>query len=104
MIRLDTTPVKTLLSKSKIAGFDYVINPYVGCPHKCIYCYAEYMRKFSGHSEEWGEFLDVKQCETPLKPAKLFRTNVMLSSVTDPYNAYEKEYGLTRKLLKQLVY
>ena len=66
MIRLDTTPVKTLLSKSKIASFDYVINPYVGCPHKCIYCYAEYMRKFSGHSEEWGEFLDVKQCETPL--------------------------------------
>ena len=104
MIRLDTTPVKTLLSKSKIAGFDYVINPYVGCPHKCIYCYAEYMRKFSGHSEEWGEFLDVKQCETPLKPAKLFRTNVMLSSVTDPYNAYEKDYELTRKLLKQLVY
>ena len=104
MIRLDTTPVKTLLSKSKIAGFDYAINPYVGCPHKCIYCYAEYMRKFSGHSEECGEFLDVKQCDVPLKPGKLFRTRVMLSSVTDAYNPYEKEYGLTRNIIKQLVY
>ena len=104
MIRLDTTPVKTLLSKSKISGFDYVINPYVGCPHKCVYCYAEYMRKFSGHSEKWGDFLDVKQCDVPLKPGKLFRTSVMLSSVTDPYNPYEKKYEVTRHLLKQLIY
>lgn len=102
MITIATAPVKTYLSKSKIAGFDYVINPYIGCPHKCVYCYAEYMRKFTGHPEEWGEFLDVKTCEVPLPPAKLFRTHVMLSSVTDPYNPYEKQYGLTRKLLKQL--
>lgn len=102
MITIATAPVKTYLSKSKIAGFDYVINPYIGCPHKCVYCYAEYMRKFTGHPEEWGEFLDVKTCEVPLPPAKLFHTRVMLSSVTDPYNPYEEQYGLTRKLLKQL--
>lgn len=103
MITITTTPVKTLLSKSKIPGLDYVINPYVGCPHKCVYCYAEYMRKFTGHSEEWGDFLDVKECPVPLRPAQLFRTKVMLSSVTDPYNPYEKQYELTRKLLKQLI-
>lgn len=104
MINIATAPVKTYLSKSKIPGFDYVINPYIGCPHKCVYCYAEYMRKFTGHSEEWGEFLDVKLCDVPLRPAKLFRTRVMLSSVTDPYNPYEKQYELTRRLLKQLAF
>lgn len=103
MITIATAPVKTYLSKSKIPGFDYVINPYIGCPHKCVYCYAEYMRKFTGHPEEWGEFLDVKTCDVPLRPAKLFRTRVMLSSVTDPYNPYEKQYELTRRMIKQLM-
>ncbi|MCQ2411180.1 MAG: radical SAM protein [Elusimicrobiaceae bacterium] len=104
MIAISQVPVKTFLSKSKIPGFDYVINPYIGCPHKCIYCYAEYMRKFTGHSEAWGDFLDVRHCDIPLPPAKLFHTHVLLSSVTDPYNPYEKQYELTRKLLKQLQY
>ena len=101
---ISQTPVKTLLSKSKIPGFDYALNPYAGCPHKCIYCYAEFMRKFTGHSEPWGDFLDVRCAETPLRPAKLFHTHVLLSSVTDPYNPYEKQYGATRALLKQLQY
>ena len=103
MIRLTTTPVKTFVAKSKIPGIDFVINPYVGCPHRCIYCYAEYMRKFSGHSEPWGEFLDVKICNTPLRPAQLFHQTVILSSVTDPYNPFEKKYELTRQLLTQLI-
>ncbi len=103
MICLTTTPVKTFVAKSKIPGVDYVINPYVGCPHSCLYCYAEYMRKFSGHSEPWGEFLDVKMCNTPLRPTQLFHQTVMLSSVTDPYNPFEKKYKLTRQLLTQLI-
>lgn len=102
MITIATAPVKTYLSKSKIPGFDYVINPYIGCPHKCVYCYAEYIRKFTGHPEEWGDFLDVKTCDVPLKPSKLFHTRVMLSSVTDPYNPYEKQYERTRRMLKEL--
>lgn len=102
MTTLGTTTVKTLLLKSKIPGFDYTINPYVGCPHKCVYCYAEYMRKLSGHAEEWGDFLDVKECPAPTHPAKLFHTRVMLSSVTDPYNRYEEQFRLTRNILTQL--
>ncbi len=102
MITVAQIPVKTFLSKSKIPGVDYVINPYVGCPHKCVYCYAEYMRKFSGHEEPWGDFLDVRYCSVPLKPSLLFHRHVLLSSVTDPYNRYEQQYELTRKLLKQL--
>ncbi len=103
MIRVTTVPVKTYVTKSKIPGVAHVINPYVGCPHKCLYCYAEFMRKFSAHREPWGEFLDVKLCNIPLQPSQLFHQHVMLSSVTDPYNPFEKKYELTRRLLQQLV-
>jgi len=40
---------KTILSASKV--YDYVINPYVGCQHACAYCYARFIKKFSGHKE-----------------------------------------------------
>lgn len=103
MIHVTTVPVKTQVNKTKIPGADFAINPYIGCPHKCIYCYAEYMRKFTGHSEAWGDFLDVKLCNRPLEPGQLFHTKVLLSSVTDPYNPFEKIYEKTRSLLLQLI-
>ncbi len=49
---------KSILSKSQV--FDYALNPYVGCVHACTYCYARFMKRFTGHMERWGEFLDVK--------------------------------------------
>lgn len=50
--------VKNILSKSKV--YPYTLNPYHGCGHGCSYCYARFMRRFSGHQENWGEFVDVK--------------------------------------------
>lgn len=102
-MKITTVPVKNYLSASKIPGAGYVTNPYVGCPHKCLYCYAEFMRKFTAHTEPWGEFLDVKVCAAPLRPAQLFGQHVMLSSVTDAYNPFEQKYEVTRRLLRQLV-
>jgi DNA repair photolyase len=49
---------RTILSRSRV--FDYVINPYTGCQHGCTYCYARFMKRFTGHKEPWGEFVDVK--------------------------------------------
>ncbi|NMC27856.1 MAG: hypothetical protein GYA42_06885, partial [Syntrophomonadaceae bacterium] len=51
---------KTALNKTGIPGYQYCMNPYVGCTHACVYCYASFMCRFTGHSEPWGEFLDVK--------------------------------------------
>ncbi len=102
-MKITTVPARTYVATSKIPGADYVINPYVGCPHKCLYCYAEYMRKFTGHTEPWGEFLDVKLCASPLPARQLFGQQVLLSSVTDPYNPFEQKYQLTRRILTQLV-
>ena len=71
---------------SKLPGYDYVINPYVGCPHRCMYCYAEFMKRFSGHDDPWGTFTDVKIRSTSVKPIALQGASVFLSSVTDCYN------------------
>ena len=48
---------KSILSSSKV--YDYVANPYVGCQHGCSYCYARFMKRFTGHKEPWGDFVDV---------------------------------------------
>lgn len=61
------------------------------------------MKRFSGHTEKWGDFIDIKTCEKPIDLRKIKRKTVFLSSVTDCYNGYEEKYGVTRSILKQLV-
>lgn len=95
--------VNDYLTKSNLPASDYVINPYVGCPHGCKYCYASFMKRFTGHKEDWGTFIDIKKCDKEINIKKLENKNVFLSSVTDCYNKFEEKYELTRKILKQLV-
>lgn len=95
--------VNDYLTKSNLPASDYVINPYVGCPHGCKYCYASFMKRFTGHKEDWGTFIDIKKCDKEINIQKLENKNVFLSSVTDCYNKFEEKYELTRKILKQLV-
>lgn len=95
--------VNDYLTKSNLPASDFVINPYVGCSHGCKYCYACFMKRFSGHSEPWGSFIDIKQCEKQINLKKIKGKSVFLSSVTDCYNSFEEKYRVTRKILKQLV-
>lgn len=95
--------VNDYVTKSNLPASDYVINPYVGCPHGCKYCYASFMKRFTGHEEEWGTFIDIKRCDKPINKKMLSGKRVFLSSVTDCYNKYEEEYELTRGILKELV-
>lgn len=94
--------VKNYLTKSNLPASDYVINPYIGCPHACRYCYARFMKRFTGHTEEWGSFIDIKRCDKPIDTKKLHRKSVFISSVTDCYNPFEAKYQITRNLLAQL--
>lgn len=96
--------VKDYLTKSNLPASDYVINPYVGCPHGCKYCYASFMKRFTGHNEEWGTFIDIKRCDKKINLEKISKKEVFLSSVTDCYNPYEENYRITRSILEQLVY
>jgi DNA repair photolyase len=98
--------VKNIITKSNLPAADYVINPYVGCSHSCIYCYACFMKRFTGHNEEWGTFLDIKINAPdliPEKSKKYYDKYLFISSVTDPYLPYEKKYLLTRQILEKLV-
>jgi DNA repair photolyase len=94
-----------ILNRSKI--YDYCVNPYTGCQHRCVYCYAGlFMKRYSGHQEEWGEFVDVKINAVEVIKKQLPKAKkgpVRFSSVCDPYQPIERRYGLTRDLIKEVI-
>ncbi|MBI4843970.1 MAG: radical SAM protein [Nitrospirae bacterium] len=94
---------KSILSKSQV--YDYALNPYVGCAHACVYCYAKFMKRFTGHAERWGDFADVKinAPELLAREVKKKKTGrVWISGVCDPYQPLEKRYMITKKCLSIL--
>jgi DNA repair photolyase len=96
---------KSILNPSKI--YDYCVNPYTGCEVGCVYCYASlFMRRYSGHSEPWGAFVDVKVNAPALLAKQIVRSrrgSIWIASVCDPYQPLEERYALTRRLLEVLV-
>jgi len=104
-VKIKEVYCKSVLSKSGIYGVDYALNPYTGCGHGCIYCYAIFMKKFTNHEEKWGEFVDIKiNAPTVLsKEIKKFQKgSILISSVTDAYQPLERKYEITRKCLNVL--
>ncbi len=96
---------KSILTKSGIEGVDYALNPYVGCAHGCVYCYASFMKRFTGHKEEWGAFVDVKVNAAEVLARQMRRAkrgSIVSSTVTDPYQPLEEEYEITRACLEVL--
>ena len=95
---------KNILSRSQI--YDYALNPYVGCQHDCVYCYARFMKRFTGHREKWGEFVDVKINAPELLVSEVKKKRigrVWISGVCDPYQPLEKQYMVTKRCLEILV-
>jgi len=89
------------LTATRISSYDYCLNPYTGCGHGCLYCYAQFMIRFSGHAgERWGGFVDVKHTAPGLllrEVRKKKRGQVLISTLTDPYQPLEKTRRLTRQ-------
>jgi len=97
---------KSILNRSRIPGLDYALNPYVGCEHACVYCFADFMRRFTGHREPWGSFVDVKfnAPEVLRRQLKKFPPGLIsIGIVTDPYQPAEVRYKITRECLKELI-
>ena len=89
------------MNKSKLT--DYIINPYTGCQHGCKYCYADFIRRFQGIKEKWGDFVYAKVNCVDLLEKELKKNkpgNIWLSSVCDCYMPIEKKFKLTRKILE----
>ncbi len=100
MIKVKEIKAKTVLSISKV--YPYTLNPYLGCQHGCSYCYARFMKKYSGHSEPWGKFVDIKINAPELLKKEIARKKpreVWISGVCDPYQPLEEKYKLTRQCL-----
>lgn len=116
-MKISVKQSKSILTPSKLPGADYVVNPYSGCAFGCVYCYADFTRRFTGHvNDKWGEYVDVKM-NTPeifekelntlsiniLKKNEFKKGNmpvIFFGSVTDPYQGVEGKYQLTRKCLE----
>jgi len=95
--------VKNALTKSGLENTDYSLNPYKGCEHQCVYCYAPYVTHIS--LDEWRNVVYVKRnlptvLDKELKKKKGF---VTLGSVTDVYQPSEKKYEITRRCLEILL-
>lgn len=93
---------KNIMTKSSLPVGGYSVNPYVGCTHGCKYCYASFMKRFTGHTEPWGSFLDVKHWPELKNTQKYRGQRVVIGSVTDGYLPQEEEFKNTRRLLEQL--
>ena len=94
--------VNGIITKSNLPACEYSVNPYVGCEHACKYCYACFMKRFTGHGENWGEFIDVKYWQPIKNPKKYGGRELFIGSVTDPYQPAEEKYKRTRALLEEL--
>lgn len=100
---------KTILNKvtSTDIGLAYSMNPYQGCEHGCIYCYARNTHEYWGYSAGLDferKILFKKNAaellENKLKSKNWKAQNVMLSGNTDCYQPIEKKLQITRKILK----
>ena len=103
-VRTREIVAKSVLSDSGIS--QYAVNCYVGCLHSCVYCYARFMRRFTGHPEPWGRFLDVKVNAPEVLQRDVKRRppgRVILSSVCDGWQPAERHYQLSRRCLQILV-
>lgn len=103
-ISLREVRVRSVLSPSKLA--DYCVNPYAGCEHGCVYCYARFATRFSHPGERWGSFVDVRVNAPLLLEREAGRKRpgqVYISSVSDAWQPTEQVYGLTRRCLELLL-
>ncbi|WP_297215171.1 radical SAM protein, partial [Thermoplasma sp.] len=105
-MRIIEIDVKSALQNSGLMELDYSLNPYLGCMHRCLYCYAMDMTKDKRAADDWGStiivkrnILDVLRRELPHKR----RGVVGVSTITDPYQPVEFRYRLTRRSMEMLL-
>ncbi len=101
-IKTGFVKVKSVLTKSDLPIAGYSVNPYIGCTHACRYCYACFMKRFTGHAEPWGTFLDVKYWDKIKNPRKYDGQTMIVGSVTDAYNPQEEQFCRTREFLEEM--
>ena len=101
MLQVIPIKAKSIFSRSRIPSCDFVVNPYVGCEHACLYCYAKFVCKWKNYGS-WGSWVEVKENAAELVKGKYVNGTVYMASVSDAYQPIEKELELTRKILENM--
>ncbi len=91
-------------------AMDYSLNPYQGCEHGCIYCYARQSHEYWGFSSgiDFEQKIMIKSDAAKLLKKQLDHPNwevkpIVLSGNTDCYQPLERKYRLTRQLLEVML-
>lgn len=113
MGRVSVTEVDTkkLLTRTGgfLNGYDYTINPYIGCVFGCSYCYVRALPVAKFHEGEWGSYVDVKKNRDDALDHELMLArrrgdvNIFMSSSTDPYQPMEARYRIARSVIDALL-
>ncbi len=103
---VDAKSILNKIDSPDVPG-EYSINPYQGCEHGCVYCYARNTHPYWGYSAglDFETKIMVKSNAPDLLDKKLSSkswkaTPIMLSGNTDCYQPIERKTGLTRKILE----
>jgi DNA repair photolyase len=98
---------KTLINRVQGMPFQWSINPYRGCRHACVYCYARPTHEYLGvnGADEFQEIIFAKvngpeMARRELGRRSWRREDVVIGTATDPYQQAESRYRLTRGILE----
>ena len=108
-VRLETAKSIISSNDSPDIGFEQSINPYRGCEHGCIYCYARPTHCYLGHSagldfetKLYAMVNAAELLERELANPRYVPKFIALGAVTDPYQPIEREHKITRSVLEVL--
>ncbi len=97
MTRVVEVEAKSIIVPTKVPSADYVINPYTGCEFGCLYCYASFMGRSVGETNDaWGDYVYVKTNTVDLARRQIGRLlkkdphpRIQISTATDPTNGWK---------------
>jgi DNA repair photolyase len=102
-------PCKVALNRVKGMGFNWSLNPYMGCVHRCTFCYvrAFELRADRPFDDRYGRSIRVKTNVADVLRRELARPSweqqtIAIGAATDPYQPAEGRYRLTRACLEAL--
>jgi DNA repair photolyase len=108
-VEIIEAPAKSILNRVEGMPFPWSINPYRGCYHQCVFCYARRTHSFLDDDgvSRWGSRIYVKVNAPAVLRSELAKRswthqNVAIGTVTDPYQPLEGRYRLTRGIVEAL--
>jgi DNA repair photolyase len=104
-------PCRSALNRVKGMAFEWSLNPYMGCVHRCTFCYVRAFEQRADRpsDERYGRSIRVKTNVAEVLRAELARPSwegdvVAVGAATDPYQPCEGRYRLTRACLEEFVH